>query len=105
MRPEDLQRSVKPHAGWRVPPNMLGYEATRGAFSWEAAKRELAGLPGERGLDIAHEAVERHCLEGRGEHPALRWLGWHGEREVFTYAELSAWTSRFANALDALGIG
>ncbi len=105
MRPEDVQRIVKPRAGWRVPPNMLGYEATRGSFSWEAAKRELAGLPRGRGLNIAHEAVERHCLAGKGEHPALRWLGRRGEREVFTYAELSSWTSRFANALEALGIG
>jgi acetyl-CoA synthetase len=105
MRPGDVQLIVKPRVGGRVPPNMPSYEAEWSSFSWELAKRELAGLPGGRGLNIAHEAVERHCLEGRGEHPALRWLGRRGEREVLTYAELSAWTSRFANTLASLGVG
>ncbi|HSP77840.1 MAG TPA: acetate--CoA ligase [Myxococcaceae bacterium] len=100
----DVQTLAKPRSGWRVPPNMPDYEAARASFSWEAAERELAGLPGGRGLNMAHEAVERHCLEGRGEHPALHWRGRRGERKVFTYAELSAWTSRFAQVLAGLGV-
>ena len=32
--------------------------------SWAAARRQLDGLPGGRGLNIAHEAVDRHVLHG-----------------------------------------
>ena len=45
--------------GLAVAPNLADYAAVRGGFSWEAARRELEGLPGG-GLNIAHEAVERH---------------------------------------------
>ena len=37
----------KPRAGWQVVPNLLDYEQVRAAFSWEAARRELDGLPAE----------------------------------------------------------
>ncbi|KFE67059.1 acetate--CoA ligase [Hyalangium minutum] len=94
----------KLHPDWRGAPNMPSYEAARASFSWEAAERELAGLPDGRGLNIAHEAVDRHILEGRGGRQALRWLGRHGERRLLTYAELSAWTSRFAHVLAGLGL-
>ena len=47
----------------------------------------LDGLPGGRGLNIAHEAVDRHA-GGRGEHLALRWLGKDGAAPDFSYREL-----------------
>ncbi|HEX5744870.1 MAG TPA: AMP-binding protein [Archangium sp.] len=83
---------------------MPDYEAACASFSCEAARHGLAGLPGGRGLNMAHAAVDRHRQEGRGGHLALRRLGRHGEREVFTYAELRAWTNRFAQVLAGLGI-
>lgn len=46
----------KTAADLRVAPNLRDYEKTRAAFSWEAARAELAGLPGG-GLNIAWEAV------------------------------------------------
>ncbi|MBN1205399.1 MAG: acetate--CoA ligase [Myxococcaceae bacterium] len=100
----DVRMIEKPRSGWRVAPNMPAYEEARASFSWAAAEHELAGLPGDKGLNIAHEAVDRHCLEGRGGRQALRWLGRHGERKVITYAELSARTNRFAQLLAGLGI-
>ncbi|MBZ4420259.1 acetate--CoA ligase [Myxococcus sp. RHSTA-1-4] len=100
----DAQVLVKSPAAWRVAPNLRDYEDARARFSWEAAERELAGLPGGRGLNIAHEAVDRHVLEGRGAKTALRWRGKRGERKDLTYAELSAATHRFAHALAGLGV-
>jgi acetyl-CoA synthetase len=55
-------------------PNLRDYERARASFSWEAAAKELTGLPGARGLNIAYEAVDRQVVEGRGSHVALRWI-------------------------------
>jgi acetyl-CoA synthetase len=95
---------LKPTQDWRVVPNLVDYDATRAAFSWEAARRQLDGLPGGRGLNIAHEAVDRHANGPRRAHLALRWLGKHGGLRDFTYGDLHALSNRFANVLRILGV-
>jgi acetyl-CoA synthetase len=87
-----------------VVPNLQNYAEARATFSWEQARRELDGLPGGRGLNIAHEAVDRHAEGPRRDHLALRWLGKHGEARDFTFGRLAALTSRFANVLQGLGV-
>ena len=91
-------------SAWRVIPNLLDYAAARREFSWEAAARALDGLPGGRGLNIAHEAVDRHAAGPRRDRVAMRFLGKKGERRDLTYADLARQTSRFASALRGLGI-
>jgi acetyl-CoA synthetase len=86
-------------------PNLVDYEAACASFSWEAAARELDGLPGGRGLNIAHEAVDRHASGPRRDRVAIRWLGRSGERQDLTYGDLRERTNRFANVLRGLGIG
>jgi acetyl-CoA synthetase len=71
---------------------------------WADARALLSGLPGDRGLNIAHEAVDRHVVAGDGDVLALRWLGKHGERIDHTYADLARASNRFANVLDGLGV-
>jgi acetyl-CoA synthetase len=88
-----------------VTPNLLDYASTCRAFSWEAARGELDGLPGGQGLNIAHEAVDRHAAGPRRASIALRWLGRKGEIRDFTYGELRARTNQFANVLQRLGVG
>lgn len=85
-------------------PNLVDYQRECDSFSWAAARRELDGLPGGRGLNIAHEAVDRHATGRLRDHVALRWLGKTGQRRDFTYAELSRLTNRFANVLSSLGV-
>ncbi len=92
-RPEDFP----------VRPHLLDYAATRAAFSWEAARAGLSGLPGG-GLNIAFEAVHRHAIGARAHKTALRWIGKDGSRRTLTYAELSQEVLRFASALRALGL-
>ncbi len=70
---------------------------------WEDARARLNGLPGG-GLNIAHEALDRHVASGHGAQPALIWLGKNGERQVLSYAELTSDAARFANVLSAHGI-
>lgn len=70
---------------------------------WQAARTRLQGLQGG-GLNIAHEALDRHVAAGHGDQPALIWLGKDGARLVQSYADLAADAARFANALRAHGI-
>ena len=88
----------------RATANM-DYERACREFSWAAARAELAGLPDGKGLNIAHEAVDRHALGARSTAVAIRWLSKEGSRREITYAELSADSNRFANVLATLGIG
>jgi len=95
----------KPRSGWTVVPNLVDYERTRAEFSWAAARRSLDGLPGGTGLNIAHEAVDRHAHGARAAHLALRWLGKNGQVRDFTYADLCRLSNRFANVLRRLHVG
>jgi acetyl-CoA synthetase len=88
----------------KAVPNLLDYEQARAAFSWEEARRELDGLPDGRGLNIAHEAIDRHAGGPRGDRVALRWIGRTRACREFTYAQLKALTDRFANVLRGLGL-
>jgi acetyl-CoA synthetase len=74
------------------------------ATGWAAARARLAGLP-NGGLNIAHEAVDRHVMAGHGDQTALIWLGRDGQRQMISYAELAAEAARFANVLRVHGIG
>jgi acetyl-CoA synthetase len=87
-----------------VAANLDEYGRVCATFSWAAARAELDGLPGGRGLNIAHEAVDRHAAGDRAERVAIRWLGKSGEVRDYTYRRLRELTDRFANALDALGV-
>jgi len=91
-RPED-------HAG----ANLQSYEESVKTFSWAEARALLDGLPGG-GLNIAHEAVDRHVLAGRGDKLALRWIGRDDRIQDFTYSTLRAAANRFANVLAQCGV-
>ena len=87
-----------------VQPNLQDYPGTLAHFSWGDAQQQLDGLPDGRGLNIAHEAVDRHLQHGRGNKVAIRWLGKNGERRTFSFADLARATNQFANALEGLGV-
>jgi acetyl-CoA synthetase len=87
-----------------VPPNLGDYDRACREFSWARARSALSGLPGGRGINIAHEAVDRHVAAGRGDKTALRFIREDGIDEL-TYAELERSTNRFANVLGDLGVG
>ena len=99
-RPTIIRKTA---ADLRMPPNLADYAATCAAFSWDAVRAELAGLPGG-GLNIAHETVERHAQGACRDKIAFRFLGANTSRDI-RYGELSRLTSRFANVLKTLGVG
>ncbi len=95
----------KLRTGWVTRPNLDDYEATCASFSWPTAELALEGLPDGRGLNIAHEAVDRHARGPLAARTALRFLSRQGVTREVSFAELSEQTSRFANVLRELGVG
>ena len=87
----------------RAGANLLDYEEYAKTFSWTQARALLDGLPGG-GLNIAHEAVDRHLQAGRGDRLALRWIGRDDRIRDFTYSALAAATNRFANVVTQRGV-
>ena len=95
----------KTAGSWVLAPNLVDYERARAEFTWSAARQALDGLPEGRGLNIAHEAVDRHAVGALGSRVALRLLSKDGARHDMTYRDLRDETNRFANVLRALGVG
>ncbi|WP_027256077.1 AMP-binding protein, partial [Leisingera aquimarina] len=69
---------------------------------WAGTEKLVSGLNG--GLNIAHEAADRHVAAGYGAQTAIRWLGKDGSRRELSYAELVALSSKFANLLRTHGL-
>lgn len=101
MRWETIRKDTPP----RTAPNLGDYDEECAGFSWWEARARLEGLPGGRGLNIAHEAVDRHAASPRASAVALRCVGRDDSVTCVTYADLSRSTARFANVLRTLGIG
>src|SRR5262244_1692356 len=68
-------------------------------FDWKALWGLVDGTA-ER-LNLAHECVDRHPPTS----PALRIQRADGGREIHTFGELAAWSSRFAHWLEAESVG
>ncbi|HEX6248859.1 MAG TPA: acetate--CoA ligase [Nocardioidaceae bacterium] len=77
---------------------------TQSEAAWAEARRLLDGLPDGRGLNIAHEAVDRHVLRGAGGDIAVRCIALDETVGGVTYGELAGLTAAFANVLDDLGV-
>ena len=86
----------------RVPPNLVDFEATRAAFSWD----EVCSRFGRDGsVNIAVEAVDRHATGPNAQRTALRFVSRDAPALDISYAELARRADRFANVLRGLGVG
>ncbi len=86
-----------------VTPNLTDYEEACRSFRWEEVAQEFDWLP-SGGLNIAHEAIDRHANGPLAEKTALLWLGESGEKRIYTFAQMKKESSRFANVLRSLGL-
>jgi len=100
MEWERIRKRPEDHSG----ANLRDYDECTRTFSWTQARALLDGLP-DGGLNIAHEAIDRHVKVGRGGKLALRWIGRDDSISDFTYAALGDAVNRFANVLAQNGIG
>ena len=85
-------------------PNLEDYNAFCRTFDWQNERKQLSGLPGGQGLNIAHEAVDRHAAGPLKDTVALRWIRKDKSALDLTYADLQKRTARFANVLGRLGV-
>lgn len=108
MRVHDDPRRYAPirkdKASLAVAPNLSDYRSVCAGFTWASARAMLDGLPSGKGLNIAHEAVDRHARGPRETQAALRWIGKAGERRDYTYGDLASASNRFANALGSMSV-
>lgn len=82
--------------------NLKDYITFYPTFHWQKICDELAGLPGGKGLNIAHEAVDRHADGDLKNTVALRWIRKDQTTREATYFKLKKQTARFANVLESL---
>lgn len=82
----------------------MDYEEVKNSFSWGNCAKELSGLPDGKGLNIAHEAVDRHAQNHLKHVVALRVIRKDNSVDSFTYSELKRQTSKFANVLKILDV-
>lgn len=54
-------------------------------FDWGRSRAVLTTGSDDGGIDIAHAAVDRHVLEGRGDRVALRCVGAEGTTRTVSY--------------------
>ena len=64
-----------------VKPNMPDYEKEYSSFLWDQVSKAFDGLP-SGGINIAHEAIDRHANGPLADKKALIWLGENGEKRL-----------------------
>jgi len=83
-------------------PNMKDYQHTYSSFKWEDAERDFSWSTSGM-CNIVHEAIDRKCLEGKGDKIALYYSD-ANRSEQYTYDKLYKLSNRFARGLQSLGI-
>ena len=99
-----LIRKPRPPKG--PPPNLGDDAASRARFSWAGARAALDGLPGG-GLNIAHEAVDRHAAGARARAggAALAWARTGARRELHLRASWPGSPAASPTCSASLGVG
>ena len=98
MEWEQIRKRTEDYLG----ANLLDYEQYSGVHMGACSR--AARWTARRRLNIAHEAVDRHILSGRGEKLALRWIGRDDSIRDISYSALGSAANRFANVLAERGI-
>lgn len=97
------QQIEKKRESFAVTPNLKEYTQEYASFKWGDISRHFDGLP-SGGLNIAHEAIDRHANGVLADKTAMIWLGENGERRTYTFLEMKRLSAKFANILQSLGI-
>ncbi|MFC5652150.1 acetate--CoA ligase [Paenibacillus solisilvae] len=82
--------------------NMESYDETYSNFSFDQIEPRFTWHESGK-VNMAHEAIDRHVLEGLGDKIALHYSD-NNRDESYTFEEISKQSNRFANVLRGLGI-
>ena len=88
-----------------LSPNVQDYSSYSASFSWTNSAKELNGLPQNKGLNIAWEAIDRHTQDDKANKTALRFIEKSLKTHDLTFKNLKELSNQFANVLQKLGIG
>lgn len=107
----DFSKDKKMEKNWieknisdlKVTPNLIDYEKEKKSFEWEKIGEQFEGLPCG-GLNIAHEAIDRHANSKLANKTALVWLGQNSQKQEFSFAKMKKETAKFANVVRSLGL-
>src|SRR4030043_866619 len=87
----------------KVQPNLIDYQKIYNHFDWQEAEKELEWFP-QKKLNAAYNAVDRHLKGPRKNKVALYWQGENGQKQKYTFRELSQLSNQFGNVLKKLGV-
>ena len=93
----------KDFSSFVVKPNLSNYEIFYRSFSWKKAEKELSFFK-DGTLNAAYNAVDRHTNREKSDKVALLFEGAHGEKESYTFKQLSKKSNQFANVLNSLEV-
>lgn len=83
--------------------NLVDYNEVYGNFDYEQVIQEFQGL-GDGKYNIAHEAVDRHCINGKKDKIALYYLDASGKKEEISFNMLREASNKLAQVLIELGV-
>ncbi|HET9632978.1 MAG TPA: propionyl-CoA synthetase [Terrabacter sp.] len=93
--PEGFWRDAAAAIDWVRPPERILDDSRPPFYRWYP----------DAELNVCYNAVDRHVLAGRGDQPAIHYDSpVTGTKVTLTYAELLDRVSRFAGALEGLGV-
>ncbi|MDY6835361.1 MAG: acetate--CoA ligase [Chloroflexota bacterium] len=83
--------------------NLKDYDDEYSRFSWDQVEAEFDWYKTGK-VNIAHEAIDRHCNTERRNKVALYFVDNEGEVE-YTFDQMRMMSNRFGNVLRTLGVG
>ena len=97
------QKKITKDKKTRVKANLSDYEKTYKTFSWKTAEKELASFANNT-LNAAYIAIDVHAQTEKKNKVALYYEGDQGQKEQYTFFQLSQQSNKFANVLTRHGV-
>lgn len=86
-----------------VKHGLINYENTYKNFNWESINSHFDHFSDD-GVNIAHEAIDRHADNGCKNKVALYWEDEDNTKKQLTFSDIKRQSSKLANALRNLGV-
>src|SRR3989344_5167298 len=97
------QKTIKKAPKIKEAANLSDYETMYKTFTWSQAEKEL-GISHHSVFNAASVAIDAHTETFRKNKIALYYQGEQGNKEEYTFTQLSEDSNKFANVLHAHGI-
>ena len=86
-----------------VKEGLINYEKTFEGFDWEEVKNHFKSFS-NHGVNIAHEAIDRHSSTDNKDKVALIWEDDDGVQKRYTFLSIKRQSDKCANVLKNIGI-